>query len=250
MSEIRPEDSTIPKSQMADLLRKVCSVLNDHEIDYFLTCGTLLGYIREGDFIEWDTDIDLGVFDVDEVLKQEDQFQKQGLRIEMYLPDHSVPMSLKLHLYDEKQRADFGLQLDFFEFENTGDSFIFRMMNYRGFVERTLRLIVTILKSVIRNGISSDEGIRDLIEVSSMPSWWKRITGKFQVWIKKYLIRQYLHVFEPFTCVEAEWFGFTVNIPSNPEDHLRLLYGDEWRIPKPDYFHSIERQKNIRRVKL
>ena len=63
MTKIKPGEPPIPKQQKIDLLKKVCLILNESEIDYFLTCGTLLGYIREEDFIEWDTDIDLGNFD-------------------------------------------------------------------------------------------------------------------------------------------------------------------------------------------
>lgn len=44
-----------------DALLIVDKVLKDHNIDYFLDLGTLLGAVREGAFIAWDNDIDLGV---------------------------------------------------------------------------------------------------------------------------------------------------------------------------------------------
>ena len=59
MGEIKKGKAPIPKQVNIDLLRKVCTVLNENDTDYFLTCGTLLGFIREGDFIDWDSDIDL-----------------------------------------------------------------------------------------------------------------------------------------------------------------------------------------------
>ena len=44
------------------LLNDVTNVLEKCGLRYFLADGTLLGAIREGDFIEHDQDVDLGVF--------------------------------------------------------------------------------------------------------------------------------------------------------------------------------------------
>ena len=40
-------------------LQEITEVLSNMEIDYFLTDGTLLGAIREQDFIPWDWDIEI-----------------------------------------------------------------------------------------------------------------------------------------------------------------------------------------------
>lgn len=36
-----------------------------NNIQYFITCGTLLGYVRHQGFIPWDNDIDICIFDTD-----------------------------------------------------------------------------------------------------------------------------------------------------------------------------------------
>jgi phosphorylcholine metabolism protein LicD len=41
---------------------KICDVLDNLEIKYFLTSGILLGAIRDNDFIKWDWDVELSVF--------------------------------------------------------------------------------------------------------------------------------------------------------------------------------------------
>jgi len=43
-------------------LKLMKKVLDDLGVPFWLTCGTLLGYARENDFINHDTDIDLGIF--------------------------------------------------------------------------------------------------------------------------------------------------------------------------------------------
>lgn len=42
-------------------LSELCSILDSFEIEYYLSGGTLLGIIREGDFIKWDWDVEVAV---------------------------------------------------------------------------------------------------------------------------------------------------------------------------------------------
>ena len=49
-----------------NLFKKLITILNDNNIDYIITCGTLLGYCRHNNgFIPWDDDIDICVFEKD-----------------------------------------------------------------------------------------------------------------------------------------------------------------------------------------
>tara|TARA_Y100000389_G_scaffold107615_1_gene104635 strand:- start:12397 stop:12969 length:573 start_codon:yes stop_codon:yes gene_type:complete len=43
-------------------LEDIAHILNKHNIEFFLVCGTALGAHREGKFIEHDKDIDIGIF--------------------------------------------------------------------------------------------------------------------------------------------------------------------------------------------
>ena len=46
---------------------KICDILDELKINYFLQTGILLGAIRDNDFIKWDWDIEISVFS-DELL--------------------------------------------------------------------------------------------------------------------------------------------------------------------------------------
>jgi cytidyltransferase-like protein len=46
---------------MNHLLQKVVIILNEHNIPYYLDCGTLLGCIRDNELMEKDTDIDVTI---------------------------------------------------------------------------------------------------------------------------------------------------------------------------------------------
>ena len=50
------------ENALIDLLRQVKEVLNKHNIEFWLECGTLLGAVREGKFLVWEYDIDLGAW--------------------------------------------------------------------------------------------------------------------------------------------------------------------------------------------
>ena len=54
---------TLRKLQLTQvsMLQKVAKVCMEHEINYCLSDGALLGAVREGKFIPWDDDIDISM---------------------------------------------------------------------------------------------------------------------------------------------------------------------------------------------
>jgi len=57
-----PKIKEKPKHFVQDfILKKVTELLNKHEVKWWLTSGSALGAIREGDYIEHDTDLDVGI---------------------------------------------------------------------------------------------------------------------------------------------------------------------------------------------
>ncbi len=69
------------KTKIETLLLKTIDILDKNKIPYWVDEGTLLGLIRDGDFIPWDYDADLGVSGehVDQVLSLWPQFLPENL---------------------------------------------------------------------------------------------------------------------------------------------------------------------------
>lgn len=70
-------------------LHEICAILDKFSIPYYLAGGTLLGIVRDGDFIPWDTDVDIDVR-IEDVYPKQTQivtaFVQAGFEIKMHRP--------------------------------------------------------------------------------------------------------------------------------------------------------------------
>lgn len=100
-------DRNRAKPQIA-AFRAAAKVLDQAKVEWFLTSGVLLGHIRDGAWIEWDTDVDLGIWPdaVDEVRAA---FQKAGWQFrrdrdsQMWPVHRSTKIDLHTHYRDGDQ---------------------------------------------------------------------------------------------------------------------------------------------------
>ncbi|MBQ7774102.1 MAG: LicD family protein [Bacteroidales bacterium] len=75
------------QERLLDMANVIKSILESHNIPYFITYGTLLGAIRHGGFIPWDDDFDFHLF--------EDSYDLAIETLRKYLPEN-------MFLEDEK----------------------------------------------------------------------------------------------------------------------------------------------------
>lgn len=61
-----------------DILFKVAKVMNRLNIPFFLSSGTLLGYYREGKFLDHDYDVDIGIYNKDFTQDIFNEMKKEG----------------------------------------------------------------------------------------------------------------------------------------------------------------------------
>ena len=91
------------------ILKNVKLVLEKHSIDYWLDCGTLLGAIRDGQLIKWDTDIDIGCWKnkndylIKKILRKE--FMTLGYNV--YLTDYFI------NIHDPKY-SNYNVDINFY----------------------------------------------------------------------------------------------------------------------------------------
>ena len=114
------------------MAESVTRVLEKHEIPYMITLGTLLGAIRHGGFIPWDTDFDLHMFDETyddgiEVLREnlpESLFLEDERSEPLYFHGWAHVKDTKSELINERYPQDnvyshHGLSLDLYRLHKT-----------------------------------------------------------------------------------------------------------------------------------
>jgi len=81
---LRPADEVLEMKERVAVenLREIKNVLDKNNINYWLDFGTLLGAVRNGKIIEWDSDIDLGTWygNVDQIISIFSELKNKGFR--------------------------------------------------------------------------------------------------------------------------------------------------------------------------
>lgn len=86
--------SKIKQTIYIDILNRTNKALNRLNIPMFLSSGTCLGYFREGKFIDYDYDIDVGIFAEDYNPQIIDEMKKEGLYLYRILGNKKTGMEL------------------------------------------------------------------------------------------------------------------------------------------------------------
>jgi phosphorylcholine metabolism protein LicD len=111
---------------LIELLELTTRVFNEFRIPYFIHSGTLLGAVRENNIIPHDDDIDIAIYpeDKDFLLSKEfnDEIKKYNLKTEMVMQKDIDKEIIKMKYL----KADHGIFLDIFVFEDTNDRVQYR----------------------------------------------------------------------------------------------------------------------------
>lgn len=101
---------------VAENLREIKEIFDKIGIDYWLDLGTLLGAVRDGKIIEWDTDVDLGTWydNVKQIISTFPEFKKRGFYIEVnrktgFVATRRSGCSVDIHSY--RKRSDYAWEV-------------------------------------------------------------------------------------------------------------------------------------------
>ena len=174
--------------------------------DWFLSDGGLLGIERQGDLIEWDNDLDIYLLPGSTIDK--DILREQGLETQDYYSDTKVYNPLL-----EKNKL------------NTWKEY----MSYQRVLNRDKKL-----------------NRSQIMKLSSIDYKENKIIPKFTYpYIDVYYLRDDLSVNEwnikydekDMDLEENFDLGFKIYLPNNRDKVLTMLYGEDWRIPDPNFQH-------------
>ena len=174
--------------------------------DWFLSDGGLLGIERQGNLLEWDNDLDIYLLPGSSI--DIDVLRKQGLDLQDYYMDTKV--------YDPS-------------LENNNLKTWSEYMGYTRVLNKDIKL-----------------NRCQLMKLAALDYKEKKIIPKFTVpYIDVYYLRDDLSIScwdikydeEDMELEENFDLGFKIYIPNNRDKILKKLYGEDWRIPNPDFQH-------------
>ena len=225
-------------------LHEIHEIFGRHSLVVWLDCGTLLGAVRDGKFIPWDNDIDLGIWidDLDAIDKKElwrnlnrCEFNIYLLADKLILERKGVPINISLYFKDgdRARRAIYPLDTHLL-------STAARVLWWVSHARRQ----------------TSDVLLR-----------WPRSIGSFT---KRLLVTGYEILPGPFTeriqpmicslcktagCVDIDWnvplhyfttfeqmdfFGDQWSVPMDYKKYLEFRFGLDWRVPRKNFSTVLE----------
>lgn len=226
-------------------LKNIKKILEEEEVEFWLDCGTLLGAVRDGKFIPWDMDIDLGAYrteyeKVKKAMKKipEDQDTKCDRRsAKIYYTNFDIEITL--YGIDGKYAIRHYKKVDH--------------PYFIGVLESIAKLIENNNK---RNVIRASKNIPIPIT-----AFFADTMSKLPLKIKEKLIIVCRNIHDKFSTesrVEVKipkkyfkklskitFYGMEFNAPCPIENYLEYRYGEDWKTPKKDYVYYEDDQAII-----
>jgi len=202
-------------------LREVKDVLDKNDVEFWLDSGALLGAVRDGKKIEWDTDIDLGTWytNVTQLTSIFPEFKKKGFSAfldmkwgAMSILRGGVDNAVNVSLYREESDCAWTI-------------WIVR--------EKRVAKVLYRCVSVSNTRVYAKDPLKNKYFLSVLPLTLKQLITN-TAWSQlnrlgcMVLVVVPKHFFEKLECLR--FYGMEFNVPSDVEDYLAYRYGD-WRMP-------------------
>lgn len=205
MGFVKEGSPVLSSDYKTQVLSRIISILDCNSINYWLEFGTLLGCVRDNDFISWDSDIDIGVFDIEAVKNCRDDFLLLGFDV-VFERETLVPI---VRIYD-KLFKDTYFYVDIYGFISQSLWYEYHWYIRKNIICRSANYL---MKLFDKHGVLYD--------------WLYKICNRIDT---VFSIHRVI-LFKPFETKETLFNGLKVRIPCDAIDHLLVNYGVNWDIP-------------------
>lgn len=221
------------------VLRQVKGVLDKYGIEYWLDIGTLLGAMRDGKFIPWDGDIDLGIWydNIPKIISIFAEFRNKGFKVrfckytdKILIQKGKCPICITGYkLKDNKATCEWYLHDEVIVGQML--DYLLRVLEERHAENNDSRMPILITKTLMKLSNIFSRPLRNLI-IKIVEMLYEKIGSK------------YFHIVIPshyFTNLSTiKFYGMEFQIPAKSEEYLAYRYGNDWRTPKKDYVYYKE----------
>ncbi len=215
------------------LFREFAGFLNSLGVAYWIDSGTLLGAIREKRIFPWDTDLDFGIWARDSAVLFERIFQLEGRGYKVRV-QKSCPFAqslVQVRLPEEVTRGSSLEHVDIYLWKRFRDEARLRWL------ERPRGAFAALRQKYISRFIQLDRFFDKRLAAQPYLAGPHRLNRLlFRLYCSGSLCEQHIVPAAHFSGLErTELYDIQVPVPSQPEAYLTLMYGEDWRQPKPDW---------------
>lgn len=225
-------------------LRQVKEVFDEYDIEYWLDMGTLLGAIRDGKFIPWDTDIDLGIWhkNIDRIITVCKELHKKfdiiyyESHISVQKEGFPIPIQISLYRLDKEIKTwpiakNFVGKIILYLILPGLTAPHYNQVHFKASL--TTNNLVKIMKFsvnifIFKTSHALPTEVREkLIRIVKTIS--KKIGCKY---VYSRLPKNYF-----MNLSTIKFYGMEFRIPARAEEYLTCIYGKDWCIPNKDYVY-------------
>jgi len=227
------------EATLIDLLRQVKETLDEHSVEFWLDCGTLLGAVRNGTFIPWEHDIDFGARQ-DNISKSTKillckEFSKRGLDVGVY----------QRHINIRKKEAEeIWLDINFYYLNK--DKVIMPRSFPINVMGKFFSYFLHVLFAPYRCKTDKIKSIKKRFVMNALIN----ISCATPFVLRKWLIQMGMIIYKRFGSKDVSWiipskyfmnlstmkfYGMEFKVPTKTEEYLAYRYGKDWRIPRKEW---------------
>ena len=224
--------TSMDEEMCVENLKEIKHILDDAGVKYWLDFGTLLGAVRDGKFIPWDTDIDLSTMctESNKIIRKIPEIEQKGFKADITdfviyihrVRDNPATLNINLSLY--RPQGDKAWKL--------WDK---KSPKVNGILKYSYMLADRILYWKLRSKMTMGERIIYAL----IPSFAEYSIRKFSFKVCKSFGQEYTALVVPKSYYERlsaiSFYGMTFNVPSNVHEYLTLIYGEDWKKPNPNW---------------
>jgi len=247
MAIIREDEVNVEEDKKVRFFKKVKEILEENNIDYWLSFGALLGYVRDKRFIPWDRDIDIATWDIGKIEKLESKFKEKKLTMKIKYKDLEYETTT-VQIKDTTLPKETIFHIDIYEFISKDGKPVWKYMVRANIASRIVNAMYNALKSPPspKKMERYTESQKILVKFTNkIPFFIRPATIRLLKRIDIKLANKLFIVFPKLKIQTVNFYGMKVKIPVEPEKHLEVIYGKNWKIPDKSFKeHGLEAMKH------
>ena len=212
-------------------LNEIKHILDDAGVKYWLDLGTLLGAVRDGKFIPWDTDIDLSTMctESNEIFRKIPEIEQKGFKADI--------TDFAIHIHREGDPAAININLSLYRLQGDKAWKLWgkKLPKFNSILKHFNSLAGRILYWKLRSKMT----MRERIVFALIPSFADHAIRKFSFKVNEWFGKEFTALVVPKSYYEnlrsIAFYGMMFNVPSPVHEYLSLIYGKDWMKPDPNW---------------